>query len=98
MPEGLAFDCAAATLARGDLWNLVTDAGRLDLVFTPSGTTGYEDLVRNAVPFEVYGVTIAAASLPDIIRSKEASDRPQDRQEVVLLRALTETGRTAGWR
>jgi len=28
------------TLARADLWNLVTSAGRLDVAFTPSGTGG----------------------------------------------------------
>ncbi|MGH8569616.1 MAG: hypothetical protein ACREXU_16815 [Gammaproteobacteria bacterium] len=35
--------------ARAELWNLVTSAGRLDVAFKPSGSEGYEDLVRNAV-------------------------------------------------
>ena len=29
VPEGLAFDCTATTLARAEMWNLVTSAGRL---------------------------------------------------------------------
>lgn len=92
VPEGLAFDCSAQMLERADLWNLVTDAGRLDVAFTPSGTAGYDDLVAGAVRFEVYGVELLAAGLPDIIRSKEAADRPQDRQDVVVMREMLRRG------
>jgi hypothetical protein len=88
VPEGLAFDCSAETLARAELWNLVTSAGRIDVAFLPAGTEGYEDLVRGAVRFEVFGAELLAASLADIIRSKEAADRPQDRQDVVVLREI----------
>ena len=88
VPEGLAFDCSAPMLARADIWNLITDAGRLDLAFRPSGTTGYDDLAPNAVRFEVYGHNLLAARLEDIIRSKEAADRPQDRQDVAVMREM----------
>jgi hypothetical protein len=88
VPEGLPFDCSAATVARAEMWNLVTNAGRLDLAFRPSGTGGYEDLVRHAVRFEAYGVELLAARLEDIIRSKEAADRPQDRQDVLVMREM----------
>ena len=92
VPEGLAFDCSAATLARGELWNFVTAAGRLDVAFTPAGTEGYEDLVRGAVRFEIYGIDLLVASLADILRSKQAADRPQDRQDVVILREMLARG------
>lgn len=88
VPEGLEFDCSAETLSRAETWNLVTTAGRLDLAFRPSGTTGYEDLIRGAVRFEVYGTQLLAASLEDIIRSKEAADRPQDREDVLIMREM----------
>lgn len=88
VPEGLPFDCSAATLARSELWNLVTSAGRLDVVFAPAGTGGFEDLVSGAVRFQVFGVEILASDLPDIIRSKAAADRPQDRQDVIVLREI----------
>jgi hypothetical protein len=88
VPEGLPFDCSPSMLARADLWNLVTTAGRLDVAFVPSGTAGYADLIRNAVSFDVFGVKLDVASLEDIIRSKEAADRPQDRQDVLILRAM----------
>jgi hypothetical protein len=88
VPEGLPFDCSAAALARAPLWNLATEAGRLDVVFVPAGTEGYADLRRDAVRFEVFGVELFAASLSDIVRSKQAADRPQDRQDVVVLREM----------
>jgi len=88
VPEGLAFDCSAESLARARVWNLTTKAGRVDIAFEPSGTNGYDDLARSAVPFSVFGVEVRAASLEDIVRSKEAADRPQDRQDVVVLRAM----------
>lgn len=88
IPEGLAFDCSSHALARADLWNLITSAGRVDLAFTPSGTTGYDDLARGALTFEVYGEELQVASLEDIIRSKAAADRPQDRQDLIVLREL----------
>lgn len=88
VPEGLVFDCSATSLGRASLWNLVTDAGRIDLAFEPSGTTGFEDLAAGAVRFDVYGTSLLAARLEDIIRSKEAADRPQDRQDVLVMREM----------
>lgn len=88
VPEGLAFDCSATALGRATLWNLTTDAGRLDLVFKPSGTTGYADLLQHAVAFDLFGARVVAASLADIIRTKEAADRPQDRQDVIVIREM----------
>ena len=88
IPEGLAFDCTAQMLARGDTWNLVTNAGRLDLAFEPSGTRGYDDLASTAVRFELYGRNVLIASLEDVIRSKTAANRPQDRQDVVVMKEM----------
>ena len=75
-------------LARADIWNLVTKAGRLDIAFKPSGTEGYDDLARNAVHFTVYGDELLAARLEDIVRSKEAAGRWQDRQDVEIIREM----------
>jgi hypothetical protein len=87
-PEGLSFDISPAALARAELWNLVTSAGRLDIVFEPAGTKGYEDLKRNAIRFEVFGLALHAAALRDIVRSKKAAGRPQDRQDVAIMREM----------
>lgn len=88
VPEGLPFSCDAQTLARAKLWNLITDAGRLDVVFTPSGTGGYDDLARSAVTFQVFDLEVRAASLEDILRSKIASNRPQDQQDVIVIKQM----------
>ena len=88
VPEGLPFSCDAQTLSRASLWNLVTDAGRLDVVFEPSGTRGYDELARSAVTYEVFGVKVRAASLEDILRSKLASNRPQDREDAIVLNEM----------
>jgi hypothetical protein len=85
VPEGLAFSCDAKTLARAEVWNLTTDAGRLDVIFKPSGTQGYDDLARSAVSYQAFGIELRAASLEDILRSKLASNRAQDQQDVIIL-------------
>ena len=92
-PAGLAFDHDAASLGGADMWNLVTDHGRLDLTFMPSGTAGYEDLARDAVHLTILGVDVDVASLADVIRSKEAAGREKDRVVLpVLRRILDEAG------
>lgn len=90
VPEGLPFDVSAPMLARAPLWNLTTDAGRLDIVFTPAGTDGFDDLAPRAVRFEVYGHELLVARLEDILRSKLAADRPQDRQDAIVIRKMLE--------
>ena len=88
IPEGLAFDCSPQMLTRADMWNLITTAGRLDIAFRPSGTEGYDDLARHAARFTVYGDELLAARLEDIVRSKEAAGRWQDRQDVEIIREM----------
>ena len=91
-PEGLPFDCSAGFLRDAGpdaLLSLTTKAGALDLAFSPAGTTGYDDLKRDAVTMEpAEGFSILVASLADVIRSKSAADREKDRQALPRLRAL----------
>jgi len=98
VPEGLSFDCSASALSRARMWNLVTTAGRIDIAFEPSGTTGYGDLAKHAKRFKAFGVQFLVASLDDIIRSKESTGRVKDEDDAVLLRAMSrmksEGGRT----
>ena len=89
-PQGIAFDHSPKSLGEVRVWNLVTDHGRLDLTFAPSGTDGYADLVRDATHLLVLGVGVNVASLADIIRSKEAADRDKDRLVLPVLRRLAE--------
>ena len=91
-PDGVPFDHSASSLTDVRVWNLVTDHGRLDLTFQPSGTQGYEDLARDASHLVILGVGVDVASLADIIRSKEAAGREKDRLVLPVLRRLAEVG------
>ena len=86
--DGFPWDCSADFLSRVDLLNLATTAGDVDIAFNPSGTTGYDDLVIGALSIEIRGTRFAVASLDDIIRSKQAADRPKDRMVLPTLRAM----------
>lgn len=89
-PEGVPFDHSSASLGAVRVWNLVTDHGRLDLTFEPSGTQGYEDVSRDAVHLVILGAEVDVASLADVIRSKEAAGRDKDRLVLPTLRRIAE--------
>jgi hypothetical protein len=57
-----------------------TKHGPLDIALVPDGTSGFDDLRRNAGLARIAGTTIRAlvASDDDIIRSKSAASRPRD--------------------
>ncbi len=77
-PEGFAFSHDAGSLGRARMWNLTCPASSFDVTFLPSGTAGYDDLVRSASVLRVHGHPVAVAALADVIRSKEAAGRPKD--------------------
>jgi hypothetical protein len=89
-PRGIPFNFAPETLAHVEIWNLVTDGGRLDIAWVPAGTRGFPDLIREAVTYDVDGIAVRAASLADVIRSKEAAGRERDRAALPTLRLLLE--------
>lgn len=88
----MPFGHDAASLAGSRIWNLVTDLGRLDLTFEPSGTEGYTDLARDATHLVILGVDVDVASLADVIRSKEAAGRDRDRLVLPVLRWILAEG------
>jgi len=87
-PGGIPFDHSAGSLASVRVWNLVTDHGRLDITFAPSGTDGFDDLARDAVHLTILGVPVQVASLRDVVRSKEAAGREKDRLVLPVLRRI----------
>jgi len=40
------------------------------------------------VTYEAFGIEVRVASLADILRSKRASNRPQDQRDVLILTAM----------
>lgn len=89
-PAGVPFDHDPASLATSRMWNLITDFGRLDIAFEPSGTHGFADVVRDAVHLSILGAEVDVASLADVIRSKEAAGREKDRLVLPVLRRILE--------
>jgi hypothetical protein len=72
----------------------VTRFGPFDISFVPDGTTGYEDLSRDARIVERLGVRVPVASVADIARSKRAAGREKDAGHLpVLLEFLEEEKR-----
>lgn len=89
-PEGVAFDPHPVLLAAMSVINTTTRCGDLDIAFVPDGTDGYEALIARAVTFDVNGLVLRVAALGDVIRSKEAANRPKDHATLPVLYALRE--------
>jgi hypothetical protein len=89
--EAVPFPIEAPFLREVQSWMLETRFGPLDLVFDPDGTTGYEDLRREAVDIDLGGgLVVSMASLRDVIRMKEAAGREKDQAQLPALRRTLE--------
>jgi hypothetical protein len=82
------FDHDGESLAAAGAWNLMTRYGDLDVSFVPNGTGGYTDLVRGAAETRLAGVVVRVAALEDIVRSKQAANRPKDQRVLPTLREI----------
>lgn len=72
-------------LERGEIWNLTTRHGDLDLLYNPAGG-GYEHLLPEAEWVTVRGYPVLVASINDIITSKEIANREKDHRSLSELR------------
>jgi len=89
--EVLPFAHNPESLMQVRVWNLRTRYGDLDISIEPSGTLGYDDLRRDARPVSAFGGVFVVASLGDIIRSKQAANRPKDQRALPVLREIWAT-------
>jgi len=83
-----AFRLDTRSLRAGDHFTLTTTAGDLDVVGTPAGSAGYDELARTAEEFDLDGLRVRVASIDALIRMKRAAGRPKDLIEVEVLSAL----------
>ena len=86
--DDVPFVLDARTLRHGDSFTFDTDLGAVDVLATPSGTAGFDDLAAAAERVEYGDVPVLVAALDDLIRMKRAAARPKDRVEVEVLLAL----------
>lgn len=63
------------------------------LVLEPPGTTGFGDLARSAVTFEVDGGEVRVAGLLDLLRIADASPAPAARRHALAYRAVLDVHR-----
>jgi hypothetical protein len=89
-PRSVPFRLDAKALAAGGDFTFETRAGNLDILGTPAGAGGFEELERAADRMKLGGHEVAVASLEDLIEMKRAAGRPKDRVEVEILGALRE--------
>lgn len=89
-PEDVPFILDAKTLEMGDHFTFTTTVGSVDVLGTPAGTRGYDDLDRVAEAKELNGLTVKVASIDDLIRMKRAAGRPKDLIQAEVLGALRE--------
>jgi hypothetical protein len=87
-PDGLPFSHSGESLAAAAVWNLTTRLGRVDISFIPNGTSGFADLDSSALTIAIRGSDTRVASLADIIRSKQAANRPKDQRVLPTLREI----------
>ena len=94
--EDVPFRLDARSLRNGDSFTFTTEAGDLDILGTPTGTRGFDDLVRTANAMEVDGRSIMVTSIDDLIRMKLAAGRSKDLIEAEVLGALREEAASYG--
>jgi predicted nucleotidyltransferase len=77
------------TLKGVELLTLQTDHGKLDLMTHPDGAPSYERMRAHADSFDVGGVVVRVAAIPDLISMKNAAGRAKDLGDVEELEAIS---------
>ena len=86
--DDVPFILDAKTLKAGDHFTFLTDAGDLDIMGTPAGSAGYDDLAAEAVETELGDIQVLVASLDDLMAMKRAAGRPKDLTALEILGAI----------
>lgn len=86
----LPFRADARTLRMGDHFTFATPHGPFDMLGTPTGTLGFDELDRTAVERDIGGIRVRVVRIPDLLRMKVAAGRPKDLIEAEVLGALLE--------
>ena len=82
---GVSLPLDARMLANVAVLTLVTAHGPLDVLFSPSGTPGYEQLRERAVEVAPFGLVLRAAHIEDLIAMKKAAGREKDAAHLTVL-------------
>jgi hypothetical protein len=87
-PPDVPFRLDAQSLHRGDAFTFATGFGAVDILGTPAGSTGFDELARGATERDLDGRKVRVCALDDLIRMKRSAGRAKDRADVEILGAL----------
>ena len=80
----------ANLLASGDLWHLDSAHGLVDVVLLPAALGPFDAIRGRAHEVELGELVVPIAARSDLIAMKQASGRPQDLEDIELLRGLAD--------
>jgi predicted nucleotidyltransferase len=86
--EDVPFVADARTLARVELLTLVTDLGRLDVMTAPAGAPPYGRMRDRADRYDLDGLLVRVAAIPDLVAMKRAVGRKRDLADIEELEAI----------
>jgi hypothetical protein len=89
-PPDLPFLLDADTLRRGLNFIFTTDVGSLDLLAEVRGVGLYEDVVAQAITYELLGYLFPVIEINKLVLAKRTAGRPKDMIVVVELEAILE--------
>ena len=89
-PRDVPFVLDAKTLKAGDHFTFITKAGGLDILGTPSGSSGFEAMDRNATTMRILNHDVRVVSIDDLIQMKLAAGRLKDLADADDLTAVRE--------
>lgn len=78
----------AMLLASGDLWQLDSDQGMVDIIGLPAALGSFDALRDRAHDVKLGELVVPVAARQDLIAMKQISGRPQDLEDVALLQSL----------
>lgn len=86
--DDVPFLLDARALRAGDCFTFNTMFGPFDILGTPAGTDGYDELRAGATAMDFDGLRVWVVSLDDLMAMKRAAGRAKDRIELEVLGAL----------
>ena len=89
-PPDLPFLLDAETLRRGLNFTFTTEVGSLDLLGEVRGVGFYEDVIAEAITYELFGYLFPVIEINKLILAKRTAGRPKDLIAVAELEALLE--------
>ena len=92
-PRRAPLELTAANVGEFRNLYLDTDLGHLDCLSEIQGVGGYEQVKQASVSIEVEGRPFRVLSIDALIASKEAMNRPRDREAVRQLKAMRQLRR-----